>query len=184
MGHDTGSPARSQGELAALLPWARRYVARLGASQNEANDVVQEALLTALQCWETFDPQRGTLRGWLTGILKNQWLDYRGWRRTRREVALSHLSSADTALPSCEGAVMARSTLRFLSTSTQPERWRVVLARAEGSTGFETAKQENVCAGTAYDRARCGRLDLAAALAREDAAAEGPMMRRRPRSKP
>lgn len=184
MGHDTGSPARSQGELAALLPWARRYVARLGASQNEANDVVQEALLTALQCWEVYDPRRGSLRAWLTGILKNEWkAALRQRLRTRREVPLS-AEDESLARPSHEGAVMARDTLHFLARSTSPERWSVIVARAEGSTGFEAARQENVCAGTAYDRVRCGQLDLAAAMAREDAAAKGPIVRRRPRSKP
>lgn len=173
MGHAT--PAA----LAALLPWAHRYVARLGASQNEAADVVQEALLIALRCWEVYDPRRGSLRAWLTGILKNEWNALR--RRSRREVPLS-AEDERLARPSHEGAVMALDTLRFLASATSPERWSVIVARAEGSTGFEAAKQENVCAGTAYDRVRCGRLDLAAALAREDAAADGPMVRRR--SKP
>lgn len=177
MGHAT--PAA----LAALLPWAHRYVSRLGASQDEAADIAQEGLLAALESWSTFDPELGTLRAWLTGILKNRWLDCRGRRRTRREVPLSAAEGASLARPSHEAAVMARDTLRFLSTSTPSERWSVLRARAEGSTGFEAAKQENVCLGTAYDRVRRGRLDLAAAMAREDAAA-GPMVRRRPRSKP
>lgn len=172
MGHVT------QGALAALLPWAHRYVARLGASQDEADDVVQEALLIALRCWVVYDPRRGSLRGWLTGILKNEWNAHR--RRTRREVPLS-AEDERLARPSHEGAVMALDTLHFLARSTSPERWSVIVARAEGSTGFEAARQENVCAGTANDRVRCGRLDLAAAMAREDAAAKGPIVRRRRR---
>lgn len=175
MGHAT--PAA----LAALLPWAHRYVARLGASQNEADDVVQEALLIALRCWEVYDPRRGALRAWLTGILKNEWNALR--RRSRREVPLG-AEDERLARPSHEAAVEALDTLRFLASATSAERWSVIVARAEGLTGFEAARQERVSLGTAYDRVRRGRLDLAAALMREDAAAAGPMVRRRPRSKP
>lgn len=183
MGHDTGSHARGQEELASLIPWALAFLRKLGARDDEAADIAQEGLLAALESWSTFDPERGTLRGWVAGILKNDWLNYLQWRRARREVPLS---AEDESLvrPSHEGAVMARDTLRFLSTSTPSERWSVIVARAEGWTGFEAARQERVCAKTGYDRVRRGRLDLAAAMAREDTAAAGPMVRRGPRSKP
>jgi RNA polymerase sigma-70 factor (ECF subfamily) len=36
---------------------------------NDAGDVVQEALLRAWRRWSTFDPSRGTVRGWLAAIV-------------------------------------------------------------------------------------------------------------------
>ena len=171
MGHDT------RAALAALLPWAHRYVARLGASQDEAADLVQEVLLIALDNLDTFDPGRGSLRAWVAAIMRHRWAEHRRRRRTRNEVPLFAI---DLLQPSHEVAVEARSTLEFLAREVPPDLWRPVVQQASGETGHEVAAHEGTCRATSYDRARRGRLEAAAAMAREN---DRPM-HRRPRSKP
>lgn len=171
MGHDT------RAALAALLPWAHRYLARHGASKDEADDIAQEAVLAALESLHSFDPHLGSIRAWFFGVLKHRWINYQRRVLMCREVPLSE-EHESLVRPSHEDEFLARDTLRFLSRSTPSERWRVLLARATGATGHEAAAQEGICDGTSYDRVRRGRLDLAAAITREDAAAVGPMVRR------
>jgi RNA polymerase sigma-70 factor (ECF subfamily) len=53
------------------LPILRAIAAReVGVS--DADDVVQEALLRAWRRWETFDPERGTAKSWLSAVVLDQ----------------------------------------------------------------------------------------------------------------
>ncbi len=62
---------------------AWRHAARLLAGNREATaDVVQEAFLAAARAARSFDPERGSLRGWLLGIVQRQVLVH--WRKERR----------------------------------------------------------------------------------------------------
>jgi RNA polymerase sigma-70 factor, ECF subfamily len=65
----------------ALDAW--RFAARLVGGDHEATaDVVQEAFLAAARSARSFDPERGSLRAWLMGIVHHQVLLH--WRRERR----------------------------------------------------------------------------------------------------
>lgn len=44
----------------------------MGAYSSEISDVVQETFLLAARRFDQFDAQRGTVRGWLIGIARNQ----------------------------------------------------------------------------------------------------------------
>lgn len=60
-----------------------RYVSRLvGGDAHAVADVVQETMLAAARSARTFDPARGTLAGWLTGIAHRQAALY--FRRAAR----------------------------------------------------------------------------------------------------
>jgi DNA-directed RNA polymerase specialized sigma24 family protein len=89
------------------------------------------------------------------------------WREQNPQCA--ELRPHEAAVPSAEGLVMARRTLRFLRTSTTPERWRAVRAYACGVPASAIADREHVPTATVYDRMRRARLDFDAALRREDA---------------
>jgi RNA polymerase sigma-70 factor (ECF subfamily) len=61
-----------------------RYVARLlGSDQGSVADVVQETFLGAARSAGGFDPQRGTLAGWLFGIAHRQVGLH--WRKRHRD---------------------------------------------------------------------------------------------------
>lgn len=67
-----------------------RYVARLvGAETASVADIVQETFLAAARSVAQFDPLRGTLWAWLTGIAHHQVSQY--WRQINRVKRLKEL---------------------------------------------------------------------------------------------
>lgn len=67
-----------------------RYVARLvGSSRDDVADVVQETFLAAAKSARNFDPARGTLWSWLTGIAHHQISLY--WRQVSKRSRLQQL---------------------------------------------------------------------------------------------
>ena len=67
-----------------------RYVARLiGSSSGDIADVVQETFLAAARSARQFDPERGTLWAWLTGIAHHHVSLY--WRQTHKRSRLMEL---------------------------------------------------------------------------------------------
>ena len=170
MGHDTRSarygqdaPAWSDASLRTLRIWALAYLASHGIRGADAHDLAQRALLGALQS-EGFDPARGApgdpARAWFTGILRNEWRNFRRWQETRREVPLSRCDPLTLAVPSHEGPAEARELGRFLETCTTAERWRTLVAFADGATAAELAEAEGVRPATITHRIRCARVDL------------------------
>ena len=93
----------------------------------------------------------------------------RRWRRNNPppvELREDH----EAPVPSAEQVLVAQDMLRFLRESTTPERWRALVAQAKGIPAGDVARREHVPVGTIANRIRLARADLAAALAREDAA--------------
>src|SRR5215469_15605177 len=93
MSHDkTGD---LEAAVAALRPRLHRYCARMTGSVIDGEDVVQEALMKALEALKTDGPALPqaaaaieNLEGWLVRIAHNAALDYLR-RRTRRNSVLS-----------------------------------------------------------------------------------------------
>lgn len=68
-----------------------RYVARLvGPEVTDVADVVQETFLAAAKSARQFDPGRGSLWSWLTGIAHHHVSAY--WRQSAREARLQKLA--------------------------------------------------------------------------------------------
>jgi len=165
------APAWSDATLETLRIWAFAYLANRGIRGTDAEDLAQEALLGALEN-ERFDPARGAPgdaeRAWFTGILRNTWLSFRRWKRTRREVPLSR-HNGPLAVPSHEGRAEARDLARALEACTTAERWAALVASAAGATARELAEAEGVPRTTIEHRIRSARADLARFTgARED----------------
>jgi RNA polymerase sigma-70 factor (ECF subfamily) len=67
-----------------------RHVARLlGRDATAIADVVQEVFLAAAKSAKKFDPERGTLWNWLTGIAQHQVAAY--WRQSNKVARLRRL---------------------------------------------------------------------------------------------
>lgn len=156
------APDRSDSTLRTLRIWALAYLANRGIRGADAQDLAQRALLGALES-EGFDPARAAPgdaeRAWFTGVLRNEWRDFRRWQETRREVPLSQ--AEPLAVPSHEGPAEARDLGRALEACTTAERWRALLASADGATVAELAAAEGVRGATIAYRIRQGRADLA-----------------------
>ena len=175
--------------LDSLRPWAHAVARRSGLPDADVEELLQETFLTASAKWAFFVPPPDVppmvaRRSWVGGILWN--LTHRRLLRVLRErkVVLPHKDDelVDGAIDSHESSVLSHDVLRSLQHATTPERWRVSVAYAsEGLSVEEIARREQRPAGTIYNLLRLARLDFAAALRREAAAARGPLVPRRKR---
>ncbi|ADB16570.1 RNA polymerase, sigma-24 subunit, ECF subfamily [Pirellula staleyi DSM 6068] len=81
-----------------LAPRIWQSVARrVGPHQHEVADIVQETFLAAAGSLRTFDPSRGTLWGWLSGIARRQAALYFRRRQTRPPSFETSLFDAESA---------------------------------------------------------------------------------------
>lgn len=86
----SGSPEAWGALCEAYSEHLWRYVARrLGSDRDAVADAVQETLLAAARSATKFDPERGTVWAWLSGIAHNQVALY--WRK----LAAQRLDSAE-----------------------------------------------------------------------------------------
>lgn len=81
----------------AVVQFAHRYLPR--ADLDAAEDLAQDAFLSAWQAAPTFEP-RAAVRTWLFRIVANACLNYRRSRRIRRTTTLPDDAAAVAATPS------------------------------------------------------------------------------------
>lgn len=73
-------------EYSRLYTYLYRYVAFRIPHREDAEDVVSDIFLTALDKLHEYDEDRGNLRQWLTGIARFKILNY--WRQKKSVVSL------------------------------------------------------------------------------------------------
>lgn len=118
-------------EAMALLPQIVRYVRRLGASDDEARDIVQSALAKA---WSALRGgyRPGNLRAWLYRLAHNAMVDQRRreslWRRLLPRLARKSAASCPP-----------RDALEAVQALPHPYRAILLLRFVEGLTHLETA---------------------------------------------
>lgn len=140
---------------------------RLTGNRDDAQDLVQEVLVRVQRGLRTYQP--GSLRGWLSRITTNAFLDD-ARRRTRRPlVALPE--DPDVVLPASPDAAAAAEAEGLpehvqAALARLPEEFRVpvVLADVVGLPYAEIAEQLDVPVGTVRSRIHRGRLALRTAL--------------------
>ena len=119
--------------LAAVTPIVRRMAARRWTGSEEADDLVQDVLLSLHQVRHTWDPRRPFLP-WLIAIAHNRLADIqrRQVRRTRGEVAVEVLPetfSSDQAKEPIERMADADQLGRALATLPPRQRQVVEMLR-------------------------------------------------------
>lgn len=168
------SQRRIQEDLAAHIPWLRRYARLLvGRDAHEADDLVQETLLRAIRSIDRFR-EGAELRAWLTAIMVN------AFRSDRRRAATRRAWLA--AQPGGEPATRARQVDRLevqavarALAALPPEQREAVALVALGDVRYaDAAKALNLKLGTFMSRIARGR----AALRRLLDGNEGPPGRR------
>lgn len=142
---------------------------RVTADRSEAEDVVHDAFVAVWRKIDRFDPERGSLRGWLMTIVRNRAIDR---VRTRRPAI--ELEDADQRSllrtgpnPTWE-ATLQRATVVdvrvALASLPEEQRRALELAYFEGYTYREVADLTGVPPGTASGRLRLGLGKLREAL--------------------
>ncbi|HYH52201.1 MAG TPA: sigma-70 family RNA polymerase sigma factor [Acidimicrobiia bacterium] len=138
---------------------------RLTGKDDDAYDLVQEALLRVRKGLETYQP--GSMEAWLSRIVTNVFLDE--VRRKRRRPVEVMPEDPERLLPSAPGADEATESLSDdvqAALRRLPEEFRtaVVLCDVVGLSYEEIADAISIPVGTVRSRIHRGRRLLRAAL--------------------
>ena len=174
----TNGPA--QLDIPAHLGVLRRYALVLTRDRDEAEDLVQEALLRAIGAAHTWQPGR-PVRPWLLTILHNTHVS----RRRRRQVEAAVSGNLADILPPATmpadqpGRVELGRTLQALLSLPEEQREVLLLVAVEGLAYKEAAELLGIPLGTLMSR--LGRARAALRLATGQGAApggrDGPVLR-------
>lgn len=138
-------------------PALYRLACRLVSNAEDAEDVVQETFIGALEHMQVFE-HRASVKTWLTRILMRQAAGLHRKRFRRRTVALQDAvpggggSIADGSNPPCEDVSRALDVQRALAALSPEHREVVVLREYEGMSYQEMASVLDVPQGTVESR--------------------------------
>jgi RNA polymerase sigma-70 factor, ECF subfamily len=169
-------PKDADGEIAAQLkrgepaavgrlydrygPLAYGLALRILNDRGAAEDVVQDAFLGLWRNAGSFDPSRGSIRGWLLSIVRNRAIDrLRGTAKRRTETQLETIERSAEVPDAWEALSLELERKQIQEAFAQlPEAQRrtVELAYFGGYTHAEIARQMDVPLGTVKGRMRMG----------------------------
>lgn len=153
-------------DLVALLPRLQRFARALTRSAQEADDLVQEACLRALDRaaqWDSTQP----LDRWVFAIIRNTWISER--RKAKVRLGQGHVPAEESGeLVSRDTGEGHHAAAELNATlSALPEEFRTVLliVSVEGYSYQEASTLLDVPLGTVMSRMHRARKALAGALA-------------------
>jgi RNA polymerase sigma-70 factor (ECF subfamily) len=163
--------ARAADDPAAFTPLVEKYSTALHGyfarrTRGAADDLLAEAWLQAFAARRTFDPSRGSARGWLFGVARNVLAAH--VRRSTRAEALpgERVSDPWQAVDErLDAAALAPALRRALAELPALEREMVLLVSWEQLTPAEAAAVVGIPAGTARSRLHRARSRLRERLA-------------------
>ncbi|KRR17734.1 RNA polymerase subunit sigma-70 [Bradyrhizobium retamae] len=125
---------------------------RIVHDRSRAEDVIHDAFAQILRCAKSFDPARGSARGWIYTIVRNTALKVQ--QSARRELALEeHTLNAvcerEQRGPNPASRIPDSMTLRTMLDQLEPKRRAsLLLAIIDGRTHEEIAEYLQVPVGT------------------------------------
>ena len=145
------SGAVSVDDLLAHRRWVRSLARRLVGSDSDADDLAQDAMVTAL---ERPPRERAALRPWFRRVLLNRAQDRR--RGEARRTAREHRAAVERPVPTPEGLAAAAESHRMVIDAVmlldEPARDVVLLRYFEGLLPAEIALRRDVPASTVRTR--------------------------------
>lgn len=158
----THGPDRFRDAIATLTPRLRGFARLLAGDAARADDLVQEALLRALQNEHAWAP--GTdLRAWLFRILRNAFLDQLRRQGAERRM-LGGLPQARTQAPAQAGTAELDELGRAMADLPATQREAILLVAALEFTVAEAAAVTGLPEGTVKARVSRARAALARRL--------------------
>jgi len=150
-------------EVEGLMPNLRRYARSLARDPDEADDVVQDALVAALDKIHLFEPG-SNLRAWLFTITRNTFITHRRRRRIRTHLPLDD-ETLDLQAPPAQEARIAQSHLAAAyERLPRPQREVLALVVFESMSYEQAAAILAVAVGTVRSRLSRARAGLRAAI--------------------
>lgn len=150
MGHTTIS------RLEENIPSLRRYAWSLLRNTSDADDLVQDCLVRALDQIDTLRAD-SDLRAWLFTIMHNIFASH--WRRMKsRARILADQTEPEVAIPATQHAsAEMQDVMRGLDTLPQDQRQVILLVAVEGFLYDEVARMLDIPIGTVMSRLSRGR---------------------------
>lgn len=136
-------------------------ICRKTLGEASASEVTQDVFVSAWKGRDQFDPERGSLAGWLVGIAKRRIIDH--VRRERRHSDRRADGVDDQAVhdgPQLDRIADQMVLARALSTLAERPRRIITLAYIEGLTHQEIAARTGLPLGTIKSDIRRGLLTL------------------------
>jgi RNA polymerase sigma-70 factor, ECF subfamily len=150
-----------------------RWVAALGASEADREDLVQDVFIVAHRRLTSFDG--GNLAGWLYQIARRKVRDYRSLAWVKHFFAASRLPLVDSTLQTVMGPLDDLETsekvallAELLKTLNAEQRAAFVLFEIEGLSGDAIARLQEVPINTVWARIYKARKKLQEAAERVD----------------
>ncbi|QRO00230.1 RNA polymerase sigma factor [Archangium violaceum] len=168
--------ARFEAEVDSLVPRLHRFCLTLCRDRQEAEDLLQEALIRAYLHRESYR-QRGSFFGWLCGIARHQFIETRRASARRRSLLDSVLEGATSVLgslfaggvdqpdPETRVCQSQEAELLLRCLHALPEKFRLVVLLCDvEELGYEEVAQVlGLPVGTVKSRHFRGRALLGAA---------------------
>jgi RNA polymerase sigma-70 factor (ECF subfamily) len=150
------------------LPYLRRFARALTANAANADDIVHDCVIKALENSDKFEP--GTnLRAWLFTILRNGFIsDIRRSRRRLTDTDCPRWATGGITAPSQEGALTLRRLQIELGRLPMDQRAVLILVVLEGMSYDQAAKTLDLPVGTVRSRLSRARHALREAVEGRD----------------
>ena len=139
----------------------------------EAEEVAQDAFVRAWRYAASFDPRRGSVAGWLLGIVRNVALDHVRVSGRRRELHLADLPHEPTLDDVPDVADLAtdhdvtRGIVTLMDSLPREQRQTLLAVTLHGFSARETSEAMDVPLGTVKTRIRLALRKLRDQLAAE-----------------
>lgn len=144
-------------------------------NHHTAEDAMQETFISVWQRAASYAPTRGSVRGWLMILCRNQCIDMQRshLREQRKTTAFEHSAEATTGRMENDGLhnvhlqILHKSIVAALNKLSGSQRLLIERAYFEGMTQSELAAAHDLPLGTVKTRMRLGLQKLRLALASE-----------------
>lgn len=156
-GEARGSRAKFHQDVAKLRPHLSSFAHVLTGSRDDADDLVQDTILRAIEKRRTFVP--GTnLRGWLYTIMRNLHVSSIRAQQIRKGIMEGYMPRSVT-LPNQEHTVQLKQALRAMN-HIPPKQVTAVMGNAIGIQYDQIAAESGTPENTIKSRAKLARKAL------------------------
>jgi RNA polymerase sigma-70 factor, ECF subfamily len=135
--------------------------------QTAAEDVVQEAFLSAWRSRRRYDPSKGTVKTWLLTIVRNRAIDR--LRQDRSRGRMLELDVAEMAVDGSDDPATVEPERLWIREAVQAlpaaQREAILLSYFGGYTHIQIATRKNLPLGTVKAQLRLGIKKLSVAMA-------------------
>jgi RNA polymerase sigma-70 factor (ECF subfamily) len=161
------------------IPHLRRYARHLTKNFEQANDMVQDCLVRAIENIDKWQP--GTnMRAWLIVILRNNFFNHCRRARREREIKFDPGFSAQNFTPAAQDDTLSLNELSSAFGDLSLEHREVIhLIVLDGMSYEEAAELLDINIGTVKSRLSRARRDLKSRLDGDDGAEDGASLAQR-----